>query len=407
MSDLKYAVVILDGAAGEPLEAYGNKTTFELADTPNLDALAASGCVGLAVNVPPSLEPSSNVACTSILGYDPLDYQIGRGALELAALGIEMAEDQIALRVNLCHVSDSGLMVSYSTDNLSSEDGHALGEELKQALDDDCCQLYAGTGFRLYLVVRGRSGLMQTEMFAAHDITDMPLTDHPPRGPEADFLKSYVDQARLVLAQSEVNQRRQSEGKMTANEVMIFWPGQRPSGMCSFRDTYGISAGLNSGVDLLVGIANLAGINVYNIPGVSDGPDNDYAAQGEGALKMLDEQDIIFIHVEAPDAEGHDGNAEGKRLAVEAIDSQIISRLRTWDRDELRILALPDHPTPVALKRHTREPVPFCLYGPGIAHNGAQRLTEKEAAATGLVVNPGWQMLRRMIRQKGDGSFLS
>ena len=394
---MKHAVVILDGAAGEPLADYNHKTSFERAFTPNLDALAQAGTIGLSLNVPAGMEPSSNVACTSILGYDPADYPIGRGALELAALDAELADDEIALRVNLCHVSEAGLMASYSTDNISTADGHALGKQLKQALDDSQCTLYMGTGFRLYLVVKGRPGLMQTTMPAAHDITDQLRADHLPVGPEAAFLIDYMARAKEVLAASDVNLRRRQNGQMTANEIMVFWPGQRPQGMEGFTQRYGISAGLCSGVDLLVGIAKLTGIKVHSFAGVTDGPDNDYAAQGRGALEMLKEHDLVFIHIEAPDAEGHDGNAEGKRRAIESIDAEIIGRLKDWSEGPLRILALPDHPTPVASKRHSAKPVPFCLYGPGVPHNGGSRLTEAEAESTGLVVDPGWRLLGQLL----------
>ncbi|MDR2106362.1 MAG: hypothetical protein LBP24_03035, partial [Coriobacteriales bacterium] len=175
---LRYAVVILDGASGEPLEEFGGLTSLEAAHTPHLDALAVEGAVGLAYNVPEGMEPSSNVACTSIVGYDPADYPIGRGALELAALGVDLADDQVALRVNLTNVSPDGLMHSYSTDNISTEDGHALADELIAALgldSDPVLRLYKGTGFRLYLVVTGHPALMETQLAAAHNITDMPV----------------------------------------------------------------------------------------------------------------------------------------------------------------------------------------------------------------------------------------
>jgi 2,3-bisphosphoglycerate-independent phosphoglycerate mutase len=398
---LRYAVVILDGASGEPLEEFGGLTSLEAAHTPHLDALAAEGAVGLAYNVPEGMEPSSNVACTSIVGYDPADYPIGRGALELAALGVGLADDQVALRVNLTNVSPDGLMHSYSTDNISTEDGHALADELIAALgldSDPVLRLYKGTGFRLYLVVTGHPALMETQLAAAHNITDMPVGDHPPRGPEAQLIADFEARAKEVLAASPTNARRVAQGKLAATDVFAFWPGMRPDGMEDFTSRYGRQAAMSSGVDLLNGIAQLAGIRRYHFDSVTDGPDNDYAAQGEGALAMLAENDVVFIHVEAPDAEGHDGNAEGKRRAIEAIDREIISRLRAFGaKHPLRILALPDHPTPVATKRHTSEPVPFVLTGPGIAANGARRLTEREAQATGLVADPGWRLLGRLL----------
>jgi 2,3-bisphosphoglycerate-independent phosphoglycerate mutase len=403
--DMRHAVVILDGASGEPLEQHGNRTTLEAARTPHLDALAAEGIVGLVRNVPDGMEPSSNVACTSIVGYNPADYPIGRGALELAALGVDLADDQVALRVNLTNVSPEGLMCSYSTDNISSEDGHALADELIAALGLECdatLRLYKGTGFRLYLVVKGHPALMETKLVAAHNIADMPVADHPPQGPEAQLIAEFESRAKRVLATSPTNARRVAQGKLPATDVFAFWPGMRPDNMEDFTSRYGRRAAMNSGVDLLNGIAQLAGIRRYRFDGVTDGPDNDYAAQGEGALAMLAENDVVFIHVEAPDAEGHDGNAEGKRRAVEAIDREIIGRLRAWKTTHpLRILALPDHPTPVATKRHTREPVPFVMAGPGITANGARRLTESDARSSALLIDPGWQLLSRLFDAPG------
>jgi 2,3-bisphosphoglycerate-independent phosphoglycerate mutase len=344
------------------------------------------------------MEPSSNVACTSIIGYNPADYPIGRGALEFVALGVDLLDGQVALRVNLTNVTPEGIMHSYSTDNISNEDGHALGDELKAALDDDTFTLYKGTGFRLYLVVTGHPALMDTTLAAAHNITDMPVAEHLPQGPEAQLIRDFEARAKEVLATSRVNARRVAEGKLPATDVFAFWPGMRPSGMENFVARFGRQAALNSGVDLLNGIAQLTGIKRYSFAGVTDGPDNDYAAQGEGALAMLAENDVVFVHVEAPDAEGHDGNIEGKRLAVEAIDREIISRLQTFATEHpLRILALPDHPTPVMTKRHTSDPVPFVMAGPGIASNGAARLTEPEATATTLLVDPGYQLLNKLL----------
>ena len=396
---MKHVVVILDGASGEPLPDFDMQTTLERAFTPHLDALAAEGQVGLAYHVPEGMEPSSNIACTSILGFDPKDYPIGRGALELAALGIELASDEVALRANLCHISPEGIMVSYSCDNISSADGHTLADELKAELDDDCFTLYKGTGFRQYLVVKGHPGLMQTELAAAHNITDLMVADFPATGPEAELITDYMARAREVLANSAANARLIAEGKIPATDLMCFWPGEKPAGMPRFEEVYGTNAALNSGVDLLTGIAALTGMQRYDFEGVTDGPNNDYAAQGLGAIKMLEAHDMVFVHIESPDAEGHDGNIEGKRIAVEAIDREIISRLRDYAKtNSLRILALPDHPTPVLGKRHTADPVPFVMAGPGIEANDGKRLTEAQAAATGLKVDPGWQLLSYFMR---------
>ena len=395
---MKYAVVILDGASGDPLEAYKGRTTLEAAHTPHLDALACDGIVGLALNVPLGMEPSSNVACSSIVGYDPVENPIGRGALELVALGVDLKDSQVAMRVNLTNVTTDGVMRSYSTDNIGNKDAHAIGDELKAALDDETFTLYKGAGFRLYLVVTGHPALMETSFEGAHNFLDMPVSLHRPKGPEAQLIMDYEARAKQVLVNSVINKRRVMDGKLPATDIFVFWPGIRPKGMEDFASKYHKQAGMSSGVDLLNGIARLAGIRQYEFDGVTDAPDTDYVAQGEGALVMLAENDIAFVHVEAPDAEGHDGNIEGKRKAVEAIDREIISRLRAYaSKHPLRILALPDHPTSVLTKRHARDPVPFVLTGPGIKPNTGKRLTEPEARATGLLFDPGYLLMAKLL----------
>lgn len=397
---MRYVVVITDGASGNPQPEFGGNTSLEEAKTPYLDALAEQGMVGLAKTVPDELEPSSNVACTSICGYDPALYPIGRGALEGAAIGVKLTDDEVALRLNLTNVSDEGIMVSYSTDNISAADGHALLSELKEALDDDTFTLNIGTGFRGILAVKGHPLLMETWSPAAHNITDEPIADYPPKGPEAELITNYEARAKEVLAASATNARRIAEGKLPATDVFLFWPGQRPSNMQPFYAEHHKHAGMLSGVDLLNGIAGLSDMQTYHFEGVTDGPDNDYAAQGEGVLAMLNEQDVVICHVEAPDAEGHDGNASGKVAALEAIDREILSRLSVYAKtNPLRILVMPDHPTPADLKRHTRDLVPFVMAGPGIAANEGKRMTEKEAAATGLVVNPGFELMGMLIAE--------
>ncbi|MDR1016812.1 MAG: 2,3-bisphosphoglycerate-independent phosphoglycerate mutase [Coriobacteriales bacterium] len=384
---MKYAVVILDGAADLPMSELAGKTVLEAAKTPQLDALAQAGQVGLTLNTPKGMEASSNIACTSICGYDPAEYPIGRGALEGAALDIELKPGEVALRTNLCIVEE-GVMKSYSADNITTEAATPLYQALQTALDDETFELREGTGFRGILIVRGHSELLQCRFEPAHNMTDERIADYPATGPAAAvaLIEDYQARAQVVLAGLDT----------PVSDLLAFWPGERPAGMPAFAELYGKSAAMLSGVDLLAGIAGLAGIDVIKAPGVTDGPDNDYRVQAVAALDALGGHDLVFVHVEAPDAEGHDGNLKGKLAAVEAIDAEIVRRLAALP--EIRVMALPDHPTPVATKRHAAGPVPFMISGPGLPANSGRRLTEAEGAATGLCFDPGYKLL---------GSFLA
>jgi len=384
---MKYVVVILDGASGWPLAELGGKTTLQAASTPNLDALARIGTVGLAQTVPQGAEPSSAAACTSILGYDPEADYIGRGAIEAASMGIELADDEVALRLNLVTIVDD-VMASYAAGHITTEESNAIVGSLADSLDDDTFRLYPGVAYRHILVVKGHPELLDLSYTPPHDISDKPVAPYLPSGDGAELLLDYMQRAKALLLNVGVNVCRANEGNLPATDVWPFWPGVRPAGMVPFAEKRGTSAAMTSGVDLLNGLAVLAGIDRLQIAGVTDGSDTDYAGQAEGALAALADHDLVVIHVESPDEEGHAGNAAGKVAAIEAIDREVVARVRMC-AEEIRILAMPDHPTPIEIKTHVGEPVPFVLAGPGIAHNGAPRFDEPCAEDTGLLVDPG------------------
>ncbi|MDO8879230.1 MAG: cofactor-independent phosphoglycerate mutase [Coriobacteriia bacterium] len=384
---MKHVILILDGAAGWPLAELGSRTTLAAARTPNLDALAAAGMVGLAQTVPPGAEPSSSAACTSILGYDPVADYVGRGAIEAASLGISLAPDEIALRMNLVHIAD-GTMASYSCGHIRTEESRALVAEIAAELEDATFRFFPGVAYRHILVVKGHPELLDLVYTPPHDISDQSAEGRAPSGDGARTLLDLMERARGVLGSSATNAARIARGDVPATDIWPFWPGAAPGGLVPFAEKRGISAALTSGVDLLNGLAVLFGIERLAIPGVTDGADNDYSAQIAGALGALDDHDLVVVHVESPDEEGHAGSAEGKIEAIEAIDREMVSVLR--DRlGELRILAMPDHPTPIELKTHVGEPVPFVMAGPGVALNAATEFHETAAAATGFVVDPG------------------
>ncbi len=385
---MKFCVIILDGAAGWPLPELGGRTTLQAAATPNLDRMARDGLCGLALTVPEGEEPSSAAACTSILGYDPIADKIGRGAIEAASMGVSLADDEVALRLNLVTLRD-GIMESYAGGHIATEEAQAIVLDLATSLDDDTFKLYPGVAYRHILVVKGHPELMDDTAYTPpHDISDKEYADHVPRGRGAALLLDYMDRARPLLENSAINGCRTAEGHLPVTDVWPFWPGVAPNGMMPFADQRGVRAALSSGVDLLNGLSVLAGIDRLDIAGVSDGPDNDYVAQAEGCLAALDTHDLVVIHVESPDEAGHAGDLAQKMAAVEAIDREVVGRALEYG-DDLRILAMPDHPTPIALKTHVGEAVPFTLFGPGVASNGADGYDEPSAAGTGLFLDPG------------------
>jgi 2,3-bisphosphoglycerate-independent phosphoglycerate mutase len=392
---VKYVVIILDGASGWPYEALGGETSLELARTPHLDRMAREGTVGMARTVPPGEEPSSAAACTSIIGYDPVEDHVGRGAIEAASMGIELAPDEVALRLNLVNTGD-GIMRSYSCGHISTAESRAIVAELQVALGDHEFCFHPGVAYRHILVVKGHPELMELEYTPPHDISDRPYLAHLPRGAGSGLLLDLMERARPVLAASPVDQDRMARGDLPATDVWAFWPGIAPKGMRPFREVRGLRAAMTSGVDLLNGLATLTGIDRLDIPGVTDGSDNDYVAQAEGALAALDDHDLVVIHVESPDEEGHAGNAAGKIEAIEAIDREVVSRAAQYPAP-MRVLAMPDHPTPVEIKTHVGEPVPFLIWGSGVAGNDADSFSEASASDTGLVVDPGRGVMELLL----------
>lgn len=367
---------------------------MESAPTPNLDRLAREGTVGVAHNVPRGMEPSSAVACMSVMGFDPAVYYAGRGPIEAAAMGIELEPGQVAMRCNLVTVLD-GRLVSYSAGNITSNEAAELVASLREELTDDRLALYSGVGFRHILTVREGSDLLATRFTPAHDVTDRPVDDFGPEGPGASFVRDLTERSKSVLSGHPINEARIARGQLPATQIWLFWPGAKPETLPSFSAAHGgRRAALTSAVDLLRGLALQTGVDLLTIPGVTDSGDNDYRAQMAGALGALDDHDVVFVHVEAPDDAAHAGDVEAKVRAVERVDALMAPQAmaRAGDGD-LALLVLPDHPTPLELKTHVAEPVPFVMWGPGFAPNGAHAFSENEARATGFTVAPGHLLL--------------
>jgi 2,3-bisphosphoglycerate-independent phosphoglycerate mutase len=396
---MKYGVIIIDGAAGLPLPERGSKTCLELARTPNLDAMAGEGVVGLARTVPEGMEPSSACACMSVLGYDPRVYYRGRSAIEARALDIPIGEGEVVFRCNLVGVQD-GKMKSYSAGYITTEESKELISALNDSLGDDSVQFYPGVSYRHILKLKEHEETLSAQCTPPHDIPDKPVNAYLPRGKGSEILRDLMQRSERVLQGHPINVRRQARGDIPATTIWLFWGSGRVPEMPPFKKLYGVSGALTSGVDLLRGLSRMVGMKVLNIRGVSDGLDNDYAAQAAGALKALDDNDLVVVHIEAPDEAAHAGSINDKVEAIERIDKDVIGRLRSYQKDDLRLLAMPDHPTPIKIRTHSPEPVPFLLWGKGFKPSGAKNFSEAAAKSTGLLIADGYKIMGKLVEGK-------
>ena len=393
---MKYCVLIIDGAAGLPLPERDGQTCLELAHTPNLDAMVPEGILGLARTVPPGMEPSSACACMSVLGYDPKIYYRGRAAIEARSMGIPIEDGEVVFRCNLVTVRD-GKMWDYSSGHISTDDAQQLISALNQSLGNDNIHFYPGVSYRHLCKLKGRKDTLLATCTPPHDIPGKPIDDFLPHGRGSELLRDLMRRSEAVLRDHPVNIARRARGDNPATMIWLFWGSGQVPDMPAFKQVYGLEAALTSGVDLLQGLAQMVGMEVLDIPGVTDGPDNDYAAQAAGALKALDDRALVVIHIEAPDEAAHAGLIDDKVEAIQRADKEVISRLRSWREGALRLLIMPDHPTPIKTQTHSPDPVPFMLWGPGFTANGARRFTESEAAKTGLFIDPGYNIMSRLI----------
>ncbi|MBA7626298.1 2,3-bisphosphoglycerate-independent phosphoglycerate mutase [subsurface metagenome] len=389
-------MLVIDGAAGWPLPEHGGKTCLELAHVPNLDRLARDGVLGLVRTVPQGMEPSSACACMSVLGYDPTVYYRGRSAIEANSMGIHIDEGDVLFRCNLVAVED-GKMLSYCSGGVSSDEGRALIAAVEESLGSNTVRFYPGVGYRHICRITGREDTLLATCTPPHDIPDKPIAEFMPQGSGSDLLNDLMQRSKDVFWEHPVNIERKSRGNMPVTMIWLFWGSGRIPDLPPFKERYGLEAAMTSGVDLLRGLAKMAGIDTLDIPGVTDGPDNDYAAQGAGAIEALKNHDLVVIHVEPPDEAGHAGSIHDKIAAIQQVDREVVGRLLSWEGDVIRALIMPDHATPIAVRTHTPEPVPFLLWGPGFDANGAKRFTEIEAKSTGLFIDEGHTIMDRLM----------
>lgn len=372
---MKYLIILGDGMADWPNEALDNTTPLAYADIPNMDRIAREGRSGMLKTVKEGFEPGSDIANLSVLGYDPALYYTGRGALEAVSMGVDLAADDIAYRCNLVTVTD-GVMRDFSAGHITSEEGAALLTDLDGALPD--VSLYPGVSYRNLLVVHGGAG---AETTAPHDIVDEEIGEYLPEGGDAELLAECVRVSREVFRGHPVNQQRIADGKTPATQIWPWSGGKKPQ-LPSFEERYGVRGAMISAVDLLNGIARCAGMDIVTVPGATGYLDTDYMAKARYAVEALKTVDLVYMHVEAPDEAGHLGSAEEKVRAIERLDEAVGYLLGHVDGV---IALLPDHPTPIALKTHTSDPVPFAVMGMGTDDVDAYSEVAAEKGSFGLV----------------------
>ncbi len=384
---MKYIIIIGDGMADRPLKELGGKTCLQSAKTVNLDKLATQGEVGVAHTVPDGFPPGSDVANLTLMGYDPRKYYTGRSPLEAASMGVELGRDDVAFRCNLVTLKVSGgkthdpagkrraVMEDFSAGHISSEESRMLIEEIDSKLGTKALQFYPGVSYRHLMVWRG--GKDALECTPPHDIQDKDILDYLPRGDGDEVINELMEASYEVLVNHPVNKSRIEGGKRPANSIWLWGQGRRPS-MPTFREKYGLEGAVISAVDLTKGIGVYAGFEVIKVPGVTGWIDTNYVGKAEHALWALKTKDLVYLHVEAPDEAGHTGDVKNKIKAIEDFDELIVGNIAHGMKqfDAYRILVMPDHPTPLSLRTHSSDPVPFVLYdstrerkGPAVSYD--------------------------------------
>jgi len=376
---MKLMVILGDGMADLPLEELQGKTPLQAAEKPNMDRLARLGRCGLALTVPDGFPPGSDVANLSVVGYDPRRFYTGRAPLEAASMGVHLEKGDIAFRCNLVTIED-GIMRDYSAGHISTEEARELIGSLKTLMPEE--RLYAGVSYRHLLVLQKGAEVVCTP---PHDISDQPVAGHLPQGEGAELLLELMERARPVLASHPLNLKRIEENKRPANAIWLWGQGPAPS-MPSFQDLYGLTGAMISAVDLLRGIAVYAGLEVIEVPGATGTIDTNYSGKVKGAIDALSRHDFAYLHIEAPDEASHAGDLMGKIRAIELLDQRIVGPvIEGLDKsgEEWRILLLPDHATPISIKTHSREPVPFVIMGKDIEPDGVDRFDEQSVKKGG------------------------
>ena len=399
---MKYVVILGDGMADEPIARLDGKTPLEYADTPAMDELARVSEIGMVRTIPDGMSPGSDTANLSVMGYDPKIYYTGRSPLEALSIGVDMKTDDVAIRCNLVTLSEEGAygektIIDHSSDEISTEDAGVLLDAVRRELENDTYRFYLGTSYRHCLIWAKGSVV---ELTPPHDVLGQVIGDYLPQDA---ILRQMQERSYEILSRHPLNLERKRQGKNPANSIWFWGAGTRPD-LSSFYEKYHKRGVMISAVDLLKGIAVGAGMDNISVEGANGGLHTNYEGKARAAVKALslDGYDFAYIHVEAPDEMGHQGSVERKIQAIENLDQRVI-RLVKEGLDEAnvpyRMLVLPDHPTPIRVRTHTADPVPYLLYDSSRKEEHSYHYNEKEAALTDHKLAEGWMMMERLFAE--------
>lgn len=395
----KHIILIGDGMADYPLEQLDGKTPLQAASKPNMDAVAKKGANGLAKNIPDGMESGSDIANLSVLGYDPHEYYTGRGPLEAASIGVELGENDIAFRCNLITEQD-GKFVDYSADHISSEEAEQLIHAVNQGLETEEIQFHSGVSYRHLMVLRNTAS---GEVFCTppHDVLGEKIDDHLPQGDKetAGLIYDLICRSKPILEGHPINKERKQRGLNPGNMIWPWSGGKKPR-IPTIIEKYNLKGASVAAVDLIKGIGIYAGLEPIDVPGATGYLDTDYAAKARYALNALETYDFIFLHVEAPDEAAHAGNLEEKILAIERFDELVVGPILNGlkDYDIWRLMVLPDHPTPIEVRTHTKEPVPFAICGTDVEADSVVAFDEDSAREGYLGTVPGHELIDILVK---------
>jgi len=393
---VKYCIIVPDGMADWPIAELGNKTPLEAARTPNMDFISLNGRLGLVHTIPAGMPPGSDVANLSVIGYDPRKSYTGRAPLEAASMGLAMAPEHWAFRCNLITV-DGDLLADYCAGHISTKEADELVKFLQERLAPRFVTFHTGVSFRQIMIYAGPER-MDAETTPPHDIMGQRFKDYLPHGNGAQLLQRLILGSREMLASHPVNTVRIDLKENPANMIWLWGQGQAPR-LSKFADRYRKTGAVISAVDLVKGIGHCIGWDVIDVPGATGELDTNYAGKAQKAIEALQSHDLVFIHIEAPDSAGHDGDAKGKVQAIERVDAEIVGPLLEALKQfgKFRILVMPDHLTPVAKRTHVAEPVPFAIYGEAVRSNRQFTFTEANARESDLKIEQGHTLMEYFL----------